>query len=133
MPNVSVPIAIQKRDYILQELSNGKLVRQIADELGCHRMSISHTLAADPEYQAAIHEALEARLEMADIALETAHDGLSLQRAREQHVAARWRAERLYSSKYGQRPSTAVQINGEGSGMTVNIVSYADESAPGAG
>ena len=127
MPNVSVPIAIQKKDYILEQLSNGKLVRQIAEELGCHRMSISAVLSKDPDYQAAIAEALEARLEMADEALETAGDGLSLARAREQHVVARWRAERLLPGKYGQ-VRQAVQVNaGEGT-VQVNIVQFGDET-----
>lgn len=128
MGNVSVPIAVQRKEEILQRLAQGELVRNIAKDLGIHRMSISHVLANDPEYQAAIAEALEARLEMADEALERAEDGLSLARAREQHVAARWRAERLNPAKYGaQKQAVAIQTEGP---AKIMVVSYADPQTP---
>lgn len=128
MPNVSIPTAIKHREEIIERLAAGELVREIADSLGCHRMSISTVLAKDPEYQAAIAEAIEARMEKYEAALdsESLNDGLSLARVKEQLSHVRWKAERLLSHKYGQ-VRQAVQVNTEGP-ATINIVSWADDA-----
>lgn len=115
MPNVSIPIAIQRKDEICARLAAGELVREIAADLGVHRMTISHVLADDPDYKLAVTEALDARLDDADAAIRDANDQLSLARAREYASMARWRAERLNPSRWGQvRPQAApvaVQVN----------------------
>jgi hypothetical protein len=105
------------RDTILQRLAQGELVSTIARDLGCSRQLISNELAQDVQYQQAFFEALDARLDKADEAIEQAQDTLSLARAREQASMARWRAERLNSARYGQRPSVAIQVN-TGSAIT---------------
>jgi len=126
MPNVSIPIAIQKREEIIERLAAGELVREIAASMGIHRMSISAVLSKDPEYQAAISEAIEARMEKYEAALdsEALVDGLSLARVKEQLSHVRWKAERLLSHKYGQ-VRQAVQVNTDGP-ATINIVSWGD-------
>lgn len=96
------------------------LVQQIANELGVARETISRQLSSDPEYQAAITEALDARLEQVEIDLDELPDDASmvtLARVKERLSHARWRAERLNPSRYGQRPMVAVQIN-SGASMT---------------
>ena len=124
--NGLVPIAIQHRTEIIERLAAGELVREIAASMGIHRMTISTVLASDPEYQAAITEAIEARMEKYEAALdsESLADGLSLARVKEQLSHIRWKAERLLSHKYGQvRQAVAVHTDGA---ATINIVSYSD-------
>lgn len=131
MPNVSVPVAIQHKQEIIERLSSGELVRDIAASLGVHRMSITGQLSDDPEYKAAIAEALEARLERAETSIDSAEDGLALARAREQATMARWRAERMLPHKYGQMKQ-AIQVNSDGP-TSVKIVSWSETDAPGGG
>lgn len=129
MPNVSVPIAIQHRDEIIERLASGELVREIAESLGCSRQVISLQLAKDPEYQAATLEALDARLERYEAALDDPGlaDGLSLARIKEQIAHARWKCERRNPAKWGQMKQ-AIQVNSDGP-TTVKIVSWSDNES----
>ena len=131
MPNISVPIAIQRKAEVLEMLASGHLVRDIAEHLGCVRESISRALANDPEYQAAMAESFTARLEQRESELESAEDHVSLTRADRLLNHQRWLCERRLPNLYGQRPTTAVQVNGEGS--QVRIVSWRDQDEPGGG
>lgn len=127
MPNVSIPIAVQQKDLVLERLANGVLVKDIATELGVARETISRALSKDPDYQAAIAEALEARLEQRENELENARDGITLARSRELLAHARWRAERLNPQRWGQMKQ-AVQVNAGDGQVQVNIVSFSDEN-----
>ncbi len=111
MPNVSVPTAVKHKEEIIARLTQGELIKDIAADLGVSRQVISRYLASDPDYQAAFTEALDSRLDQRESELEQANDQLSLARARELLSHARWRAERLNPSRYGQRPSVAIQVN----------------------
>lgn len=111
-------IAILHRDTILQRLAAGEYQQAIASDLGVSPQAISNQLASDPDYQAAISASLDARLDQREIELEQATDGLGVARARELLSHARWRAERLNPARYGQRPTTAVQINMGAQGMS---------------
>ncbi len=117
MPNVSVPTAVKHKEEIIARLTQGELIKDIAADLGVSRQVISRYLANDPDYQAAFTEALDSRLDQRESELEQANDQLSLARARELLSHARWRAERLNPSRYGQRPSVAIQVN-TGSAIT---------------
>ena len=127
MPNVSIPIAIQRKPEVLERLSNGELVRDIAESFGVSREQISRTLASDPEYQAAMRESLDARMEQREKEVECAEDGITLARADKLLTHARWRAERLNAAVYGQqRQAVAVHTDGP---ATINIVSYSDSTS----
>lgn len=113
-------IALANRDLILQRLASGDLVHQIAQDLGCNRKTITRTLKDDPEYQEAITEALDSRLERVETELDELYDQDDVPLARvslmrERLSQARWRAERLNPSRWGQvRPQAApvaVQVN----------------------
>lgn len=117
MPNVKTPTAITHKAQIIERLAQGHLVRDIANDLGISRQVITRYLADDPDYQAAFQIALESRLDDRESELEQASDQLSLARARELLSHARWRAERLNPSRYGQRPTVAIQVN-NGASMT---------------
>lgn len=114
---------------IIERLSNGDKLKHIAADLGIHRVSISRALSKDPEYQQAIAEAIDARLEDAEIQLEEAgalgHVAVTL--AREVLSHQRWRAERLLPSKYAPMKQ-AVQVNAGDGQVQVNIVQFGDET-----
>ena len=113
------------RDVILARLAQGDLVRDIAQDLGINRVSISQALAKDPDYKAAQIEAVEARLEQAEADLRAAHDGLSLGKHRELLSHARWRAAVTVPHIYAP-PKQSVQVNSDGP-TSIQIVSYRDE------
>lgn len=109
MPGPASPIVAQ-RETIIRRLSAGDMVGAIAADLGVHRFSISRRMTHDADYQAAMTEGLEARLELREQELEGATDPVCLARTRELLSHARWRAERLNSSKYGQRPTVVNNV-----------------------
>lgn len=115
------------KQTIIERLSNGDKLKHIAADLGIHRVSISRALARDPEYQVAISEAIDARLEDAEIQLEEsgAHGHVAVTLAREVLAHQRWRAERLLPGKYAP-VKQAVQVNAADGQVQVNIVSWND-------
>ena len=125
--NGIIPIAIQRKSEVIERLSNGELVRDIAASIGVSREQISRTLASDPDYQAAMREALDARLEQREYEVECAEDGITLARADKLLTHARWRAERLNPGTYGQ-VKQAMQVTTDGP-ATIQIISYADTPA----
>lgn len=115
-------IALANRDLILQRIASGDLVHKIAQDLGCNRKTITRTLKDDPEYQDAITDSLDARLERIETELDdmSEQDDVPLARVsiiKERMSQARWRAERLNPARWGQRPTVAVQIN-NGQGLS---------------
>ena len=115
---------------ILQRLYNGESLRQIATDLGVSNVGLrAWLLREDREtYHEVITAALATRVAEADENLETAADALSIARAREMARFARMDLERRRPALYGQRPSTAIQVNGSGE-MQVQIVSFAIQDA----
>jgi hypothetical protein len=103
---------------ILARYEHGELMSTIATSIGLkgseqlYRLLISTAPDKWKDYQAA--RAMR-RLEDATILLETAPDGLTLSRAREQVKAAQWELERLLRRLYGSdAPGSSqggVQIN----------------------
>lgn len=109
-------------------LAEGALTKHIAQHLGISREALSRALTDDPEYQQAMREALDARMEQREEELEGAQDGITLARARELLSHARWRAERLNPAKYGaQKQAVAIQTEGP---AKIMVVSYADPQTP---
>jgi hypothetical protein len=118
------------RAHILDRIAAGEYVPALAQELGVSKQALAQSLARYDKdaYQAAREIAAEIRLDEATMAIEQAADTVDLARARERFRAVAWRAEREHPHRWGAKPSTAVQINGS-DGMSVQIVSYADNSA----
>jgi hypothetical protein len=115
-----------------EQYATGELgLRELATQYGvCHRtMRVWMMRELGPEYAHLQEQALLMRIAEADDKLDEAADSVSIARAREQCRYARWDAERRLPMLLGQRPSTAVQINGSGE-MQVQIVSYASNNAP---
>lgn len=115
---------------ILQRLQSGESLRTIAADLGVSNVGLRAWLLREDreQYSDVITAALTTRVAEADERLETAGDAISVARAREMARFSRMDLERRRPSLYGQRPSTAVQINGSGD-LQVNIVSYASNNA----
>ena len=136
-------LAVEHRDHILQELSTGKLVSDVAKPLGIAPQNISKQLAHDPDYQAARELGIENRLSKARLAvLEIAELGVedgvivgitkpqgTLARARVEALKAEmWFAEREFPHRWGQKKedsNIAVQviIQSTDSVKDINVVS----------
>jgi transcriptional regulator with XRE-family HTH domain len=110
----------------LEMLYSGKSLRDIAKKLKVSRQAIHAWMLreAGETYHEAITAALVQRVADADERLDTAADAVDIARAREQARFARMDLERRRPGLYGQRPSTAVNINGSGE-LNVQLVSYA--------
>lgn len=107
-------IAIQRREEIIQQVAQGRLLKQVAADLGITHAAISQQLAQDPEYRAAREIGAEARLENEYENIQAASDSLTLARARETFRAASWFAEREFPARWGAKqeaPQVAVQVN----------------------
>lgn len=90
---------------VLFRVSEGERTADIASELGISRVRLNQLLlqyAEDDWRSLQVARALTAK-EKAEDLLETAPDGLTLARAREQLRAAQWDLERLLSRLYGQK------------------------------
>ena len=119
---------------ILERIRAGDSLRQIATDVGVSYVGIRAWLLREDraEYHDVITAALTQRVANADEQLESASDAVNIARAREMAKFARMDLERRRPHLYGQRPSTAVQINGS-DGMSVQIVSYASGNDGGNG
>ncbi len=108
-------LAILHRDEILTGLRAGKRLRQIAAEIGYSTHShISEALRDDPEYQAAIEDLLEQRLDNAeDVLISAAADGDQARAncGKALWQSATWRAERECPRRWGGQQQAAVQVS----------------------
>lgn len=129
MPNVSVPAAVTHQDQILERISNGEAIPRFASDYGVTPQAISHALAkhCPAEYQQALKDQAEASMQRYVEMLEDAPDGLSVSRARELLAHSRHVAAARNPAVWGNRPHTAVQVNGEGA--QVRIVSWRDNES----
>ena len=118
-------LATNYRDKILNDLDSGKLVKDIAKELGVTHGAISIALGKDSDYALARQSGLDNRLDQYQEAIDTAPDGLTLSRAREGFRAQSWRCEREFPARWGKE-AMAVNINALGA-VQVQIVSFADQ------
>ena len=114
---------------ILERIRAGDSLRQIAADVGVSNVGLRAWLLREDreQYADVVTAALTTRVATADDMLETASDAVSIARAREMARFARMDLERRRPHLYGQRPTTAIQVSGEG-GVSVQIVSYAAPS-----
>lgn len=115
---LSMPaVAIVHRDKIIERLSKGDRLIDIARDLGVTtHAAISKHLANDPDYQEARAASVEARMDIRETDLENAEDSVTVARARELLSHARWRAEREFPGKWGQKNqsiSVVVQVSAD--------------------
>ena len=111
---------------LLDRVAAGELLREIAADYGCSTPAVHYHIQkrVTPEEWADVKQiAMANRLEKSAEDMETAADPLNLARARESARLWMWRAERELPLIYGQRPTTAVQVNANGEGG-VQLVVY---------
>jgi len=125
--NALVGIAHANPQSILDRWANGETLKSIASEYGVSQAAVTQWLNrhVDKEQREQARELhYECRLDAGLDMLEQAGDDVNLARAREPLLRRlEWRAEREVSHRWGQRPTTAINVGGDG--MQVQIVSYA--------
>jgi hypothetical protein len=116
-------IAIQRKPEILERLANGHRLIDIAADLGLKTHSaIVNVLADDPEYRAAREVGALVRIETRETEMESADDSVTVARARELLSHARWRAEREFPARWGQKTETKVDAT-----LKVEVVRFAQD------
>ena len=95
--------AIQHRESIIEQLSKGLRLSDIAPALNVSTNAISKVLKSDPEYRAAIEAGFHVRLDQAEDAIEEAEDNVDVARARARFQSVAWRAEREFSETWGAK------------------------------
>lgn len=118
------PIAIQKREEIIEKISNGMSTKAIAKEYGITGSAISQYLSKDPEYQAAQLEFHANRLDTAEEMILNATDVFESAKARDTWKAYSWRASVEQKRIWGTQP----EQSSNGSGVTIIINRNQDEN-----
>lgn len=104
-------IAIIHRLEIIEQVAQGKLLKQIAAKYGISANAISKVLKDDPDYLAVKEAYHSTRLDDAEEMIEGALDQVDVARARAVWTSRSWRAEREMSSIWGTKPTTVVIDN----------------------
>lgn len=107
----SQSVPAQQRNYIIDQIASGRLMRDVAKELAVTPAAISQYLAQDPEYQAAKECGIEQQLERWQAEMEAAQDPLNLARGRELFRAVAWRGEREHSHRWGAKQEISHKID----------------------
>ena len=105
-------IALQRKAEILERVAIGHKLVDIGRDIGVTQPAISQQLAKLPEYRAARESGTLARIEAWEKEIEaidanTEAGVLMLARAREMLSHARWRAEREFPERWGQKQEQA--------------------------
>lgn len=117
------PFASLDAQQIISRIEAGTSLRDLASELGISSSGLHAWLlrSEDPAYHEAVTAALAVRVAEADQRLDTAGDAVDIARAREQARFSRMDFERRRPALYGQRPTTAVQVNAGESGVQLVV------------
>ena len=103
-------IALQHREKIIESISQGQRLTDIAHALGYKDHSaIVHRLKDDPEYLVAREVGAEARLEARESDLEAASSSVTVARADRLLGHARWRCEREFPARWGAKQQMTVE------------------------
>ena len=108
-------IAVTHRDTILERISRGDKIADIAKDYGVSQPAISKALLDDPEWMEARKSGALSRIERWEKEIESIGpdtNQVMLGRAKEMLSHARWRAEREFPSHWGQQKQTINIING---------------------
>lgn len=96
--------AIINRDSVLQRIAAGERLTDIATSLGfADHSAIIHRLKGDPQYMVAREVGTEARMENRERELERAEESVTVTRADRLLNHARWKAEREFPHRWGQK------------------------------
>ena len=107
-------IALQHREEILRRVANGEAISKIAQDYGyASHGGILNRMEGDQELIAAQRAGLIARMERREIELEAADTNVTVTRADRLLGHARWLAERLDSSRWGQVNKLQVEQVGD--------------------
>lgn len=107
-------VALLNRDEILERLTKGESVSQIAADLGyASHGGIINRLENDPEYAIALKAGLRLRMEKREKELEAADTNVTVTRADRLLGHARWLAERIDPAKWGQVNKLQVENIGD--------------------
>jgi vacuolar-type H+-ATPase subunit H len=110
-----VAIAIQNRDTILERVSKGDKIADIAKDYGITQAAISKQLLDDPEWTEARRNGALSRIEKWEKEIEGISadtNQVMLGRAKEMLSHARWRAEREFPAIWGQQKQNINIITG---------------------
>lgn len=108
-------IAVIHKEEILERISKGEKIADIAKDFGISQPAISKALLDDPEWIEARKAGALSRIERWEKEIEEIgadSNSVMLGRAREMLSHARWRAEREFPQTWGQQKQTINIING---------------------
>lgn len=108
-------IAVVHKTEILERISKGEKIADIAKDFGISQPAISKALLDDPEWIEARKAGALSRIERWEKEIEEIgadSNSVMLGRAREMLSHARWRAEREFPQTWGQQKQTINIING---------------------
>ncbi len=104
-------LAILNRDEVIERIKAGQKLTDIAHSLGYKDHSaIVHRLKDDPEYPIAREIGVEARMEARESEMESATESVTVARARELLSHARWRAEREFPHRWGNKTEVTHEL-----------------------
>ena len=107
-------VVAKHRELVLDAIQSGMRLSDVATLLGLKTHgAISNALRDDPEYLTAREVGVESRMELRERELEAAADSVTVARARELLSHARWRAEREFPDRWGQRNQLKVEHVGD--------------------
>ena len=107
-------VVAKHRELVLDAIQSGMRLSDVATLLGLKTHgAISNALRDDPEYLTAREVGVESRMELRERELEAAEDSVSVARARELLSHSRWRAEREFPDRWGQRNQLKVEHVGD--------------------
>lgn len=99
----STAIAQLDAQVLIDRISAGAFLRDLAAETGIDKRRLSEFLRKHPDYPAAKECAIECQLDDAQQAIQTAQEQADIARAREMFRAAAWRAEREVPERWAPR------------------------------
>ena len=109
-------------DWVCEQITEGKMLREIAREVGCSISAISEWLAS-PDHSARAREARKAAAaaytEMAEEGIRNAADPFELAKAKELAHHFRWKAAKM-DPKYGDKTQTEI-TGAEGAPLQVTV------------
>jgi hypothetical protein len=112
-------LALINRDDILQQLRDGKLLKEVAQSYGVSKQAIQQPLKDDPEYRAALLEQAESLIDETKEATWNAREALDIARAREMSKWAFRYAEAVNPARWSSKPDTSSTFGQ--AGITINI------------
>ena len=115
-------IASDNKTYILEQISKGKLLKEVAAEFNISKQAIWSVLKDDPDYRQAISNQVESLIEEAKDLTWAAREGLDIARAREITKFAFRYAESVHPEKWSPK-GNQLQINAQGP-LHIRVVSF---------